>query len=47
MPDSGSPTLFGGTGPDIQLEEKHSSLETEIDTKWNDAMQLIGKIIEK
>ena len=30
-----------------KLEEKQSHLETQLDTKWNDAMELIGKIIEK
>lgn len=30
-----------------RLEEKQSHLETQLDTKWNDAMELIGKIIEK
>ena len=30
-----------------KLEKKQSQLEAQIDTKWNDVMQLIGKIIEK
>ena len=30
-----------------KLEAKHAQLQTQIDTKWNDVMQLIGKIIEK
>ena len=30
-----------------KLEEKQSHVEGQLDTKWNDAMELIGKIIEK